>query len=60
MIWEKSATKTSGLDMNVIQEYDDKSRLTSLISEQNGERSVYQINEYTDDDLLLSELRIEK
>lgn len=57
---EISTSKSGGITMVVTQEFDEKQRLKKLISEQNGEQSVIQINKYTDDNLLLSELRIEK
>lgn len=59
VIRDKSSTKSSGMTMDVTQEYDEKKRLITLRSEHNGEVSVIQTNTYTDDDLLLKEFRLE-
>ena len=60
VIQEVSTSQSGGLSMVVTQDFDEKQRLVKLVSEQNGERSVLQTNTYTDDDFLLTELRVEK
>lgn len=60
LVKEKLTSSSGGMEMTVIQEFDEKQRLKELTSMQNGELSVKQINEYSDDDLLLSELRFER
>ena len=59
VIRDVSITNSGGVNMKIIQEYDDKSRLKILRSSRGGKDMVFQRNEYTEDDMLLSEFRID-
>lgn len=60
IIREKFISKSGDLTFGSTQEFDEKQRLKSFISEKNGEKTVMQTNTFTEDDLLLSEFRVEK
>ncbi|MEZ5059229.1 MAG: hypothetical protein R2879_19510 [Saprospiraceae bacterium] len=58
-IKEIRSSNSGKLALKFTEDFDENGRLISFKTEQNGELSVYQKNTYTDDDLLLSEFRIE-
>lgn len=59
IIKDISTTKIQGMEMLVIKEFDRNENLIILDSRRNGSRAVLQVNSYTADSLLLSELRLE-